>query len=369
MPEDTYDLTAFSHDQLAEILLSVYFGETYEEIVKAGQQNSYMTFIGSDPVIYAQYTYEPKESNHAVTVVGWDDTFSAENWPEDRRPPADGAWIVKNSWGTGWGNEGYFMLSYYDKSLCAIGSFEYVVSEEYLKMDYLSILDYDHMPAEIISSTLFDTPVYAANVFTIEEDSVLEYVSAMTGDLDTTVTAAVYLMKEDAAGPADAILLDTVSETFRFAGYHRLPLDDNLLLPEGTRIGIVILETVPAGSGHKYALVNTSSLNEKGAEAFNTLNKEKGRSVSRYAKGIVNPGESFVSFESGKWIDWADAVDLIGQTGANANMSFDNLPIKAYMYPWSQVQLVHDLSKRVPTVGGEAAVCPEDGYTLIDVVK
>lgn len=50
-------------------------------------------------------------------------------------------------------------------------------------------------------------------------------------------------------------------------------------------------------------------------------------------------------------------------------MAYDNLPIKAYIYPWSQVQLVHDLSKRVPTVGGEAAVCPEDGYTLIDVVK
>ena len=369
MPEDTYDLTSFSHDQLAEILLSVYFGKTYEEIAKAGQRNSYMTFIGSDPVIYAQYTYEPKESNHAVTVVGWDDTFSAESWPEDRRPPADGAWIVKNSWGTDWGNEGYFMLSYYDKSLCAIGSFEYVVSEENLKMDYLNILDYDHMPAEIISSTLFDTPVYAANVFTIEEDSVLEYVSAMTGDLDTTVTAAVYLMKEGAAGPADAILLDTVSETFRFAGYHRLPLNNNLLLPEGTRIGIVILETVPVENGQKYALVNTSSLNEKGAETFNTLNEEKGRSVSRYAKGIVNPGESYVSFESVKWIDWADAVALIGQTGANANMAYDNLPIKAYIYPWSQVQLVHDLSKRVPTVGGEAAVCPEDGYTLIDVVK
>ena len=56
-------------------------------------------------------------------------------------------------------------------------------------------------------------------------------------------------------------------------------------------------------------------------------------------------------------------------TGANVNMAYDNLPIKAYIYPWSQVQLVHDLSKRVPTVGGEAAVCPEDGFTLLDVVR
>ena len=38
----------------------------------------------------AQYAYEPAAVNHIVTVVGWDDTFAAENWPEDHRTPADG---------------------------------------------------------------------------------------------------------------------------------------------------------------------------------------------------------------------------------------------------------------------------------------
>lgn len=36
--------------------------------------------------------------NHAVTIVGWDD--------------ADNAWIVKNSWGTGWGEKGYIRIHY-----------------------------------------------------------------------------------------------------------------------------------------------------------------------------------------------------------------------------------------------------------------
>lgn len=38
--------------------------------------------------------------NHAVVIVGWDDTICG------------GAWIVKNSWGVGWGELGYFTITY-----------------------------------------------------------------------------------------------------------------------------------------------------------------------------------------------------------------------------------------------------------------
>ena len=367
LPEDTYDFAELDHDQMAMILMSRAFGDSYEKIVDFENTPPFMSFIGEDPVIFAQYTDKILQPNHAVTVVGWDDSFSAENWPEDRRPPADGVWIVKNSWGEGWGNDGYFLLSYYDLTLVGIGSFEYVVSDDNLKLESMEILNYDMMPIEIISSTLFDTPVYAANQFTLENDSVLSYVSTMTGDLNTTVTASVYLPNENAKSPTEGVLLDTVTESFRYAGYHRLKLNGNLLLPAGSRIGIVILESVPVEDGFKYALVNTASLNKAGVEAYNTIHEEDGNVLKRYAKGIVNPGESFVSLESGKWTDWTDAIAAIRSEGSNAYLAFDNLPIKAYVYPWSQIEKIHDLSDRIPTVGGEAAICPEDGYTLLDV--
>ena len=37
--------------------------------------------------------------DHAVSVIGWDDNYSVDNFPEKAKPTANGAWIVRNSWG------------------------------------------------------------------------------------------------------------------------------------------------------------------------------------------------------------------------------------------------------------------------------
>ncbi len=46
--------------------------------------------------------------NHGVTIVGWDDTMCG----------GEGAWIVKNSWGPDWGDNGYIYMKY---GTCYIG--------------------------------------------------------------------------------------------------------------------------------------------------------------------------------------------------------------------------------------------------------
>ena len=55
------------------------------------------------------------EVNHAVDIVGWDDNFPATDFAAGDQPLGNGAFLVRNSWGTGWGNQGYFWISYYDE--------------------------------------------------------------------------------------------------------------------------------------------------------------------------------------------------------------------------------------------------------------
>ena len=51
-------------------------------------------------------------ANHGSLIVGWNDQYSKENFNQTCRPSQDGAFLVKNSWGTNWGNQGYFWMSY-----------------------------------------------------------------------------------------------------------------------------------------------------------------------------------------------------------------------------------------------------------------
>lgn len=63
-------------------------------------------------------------ADHAISIIGWDDKFSKENFPEECRPKEDGAYIAINSWGENWGEKGIFYISYEDiyveSDLCGI---------------------------------------------------------------------------------------------------------------------------------------------------------------------------------------------------------------------------------------------------------
>ena len=368
MPEDTYALSTLGHDELAVLLNSGYFGEPYASIVESESKDkdTYLSFTGSDPVIYAQYTYDLAICNHTVCIVGWDDTFPASNFKENHQPPGDGAWIVKNSWGTDWGTDGYFYLSYYDKNIHDLETFTYVHPDDVKNIDYLNILQYDTMPASILSSTLFDEPVYMGNIFEIDEDSVLQYVSVMTGDLNAQVTASIYLLDEGAENPTDGLMLASVTEGFLYAGYHRISLPENLVLKGGDRIGITVLERVPGEERIRYALVNTSNMNKKFMEGHAKEAEEK-QWAKVYYVARVNPGESFVQFSGEAWMDWTEAIAVFASEGCRSDLAYDNLPIKGYVYPLDQVLTAHRMDTQAQTASGTVSICTDCGYILNDI--
>ena len=297
------------------------------------EEQAYMHIFGSDPAVYAHYTYDQQVANHTVCIVGWDDTFPASGFGDAHQPPADGAWIVRNSWGADWGMDGYFYLSYYDKSISDVETYEFIHPALTENMKCLEILQYDYMPIRILSATLFSEPVYAASIFPVYADGVLKYVSAMTGDLNTEVTVSVYRLQEEAADPEDGILLGRATERFQYSGYHRISLPDHPVLRQGERIGITVLESVPVSQEIRYALVNTSSPGEKAPEEVARRHPEGDVSLTRYVVGVVNPGESYIRLPGEDWIDWRDALSVIGNDGNRIYVAYDNLPIKGYLYP------------------------------------
>ncbi len=80
-------------------------GGLYASTVSSGEKNHYT----------APDTNE--WANHAITVVGWDDNYSKDNFlsSDGKKPNKDGAYICLNSWGESYNDKGYFYISYEDR--------------------------------------------------------------------------------------------------------------------------------------------------------------------------------------------------------------------------------------------------------------
>lgn len=77
-------------------------------------------FFNSDKTAafaYKKFSSSSSIDGHAITVVGWDDSYSKTNFKEGYQPQNDGAWLCKNSWGDYNSLNGYFWISYEDPYL------------------------------------------------------------------------------------------------------------------------------------------------------------------------------------------------------------------------------------------------------------
>ncbi len=98
--------------------------------------------------------YVEETSGHAVTIIGWDDNYSRENFKSSCRPQNDGAWLILNSWGADWGNNGTAWVSYED-----------VINKDFIEYGNLKIgIDSVLLPGEIHSEFSYE---YVENENTI----------------------------------------------------------------------------------------------------------------------------------------------------------------------------------------------------------
>lgn len=174
---------------------------------------------------------------HAVMIVGWDDDYSVDNFSKEARPSNNGAWLVRNSWGSD--NLDYFWMSYETDSLNDTAwVFDFDENEEY---------DNNYQIDGGLETGVDKGYKNVANVFHVSEKDGVDYEVLKAVSLSFLYTANVgyevniYTNLTDNMNPISGTKSATISGRTGYAGYYTIPLEGNeVKLTPGSYYSVVV---------------------------------------------------------------------------------------------------------------------------------
>lgn len=238
------------NDEIKKIIMD--YGAIYTQIYSSFSNNK-------------QYYHDGINANHAVVIVGWDDslTFSGA--------PGKGGWIIKNSWGSRSGDNGYYYVSYYDTSCLPIGkvdsAFTFILNDT-IRFD--KNYQYDIQGKSDFFLNSYST-VWYKNKFNATDNEYLAAVSTIF-DKDTDYEFSVYVNGEYRLSQSGSSK----------PGYYTFNLNEFIPLSAGDVFEIVFKITVDGEAG--------VPISEK--VSFNTY--------------YYKESTSFISYDGTNWKDLFD---------------------------------------------------------------
>lgn len=229
-------------------------------LVYSASTNSFYNSLGSSP-------------DHQGLIVGWDDDKVTS-------APERGAFLIKNTWGTGWGENGYHWLSYSDTSMVnpVVYHMEHTVTGEHV---YNGNYSYDGVGYHNVYS--FAENVSAANVFTASRN---ESVAAVGTYIPAGGTYTVSVITGITDGtPNTGHVASSASGTKEHFGYYTIPLDEAVSVGKGSKFAVSVSVSTGSGSGERHWWFF-----------------EQGSSGSYY-ETVAYPGETYLSENGSAWAD------------------------------------------------------------------